>query len=197
MILTLPFLAHRQYLHGTTLFDALLPQAPPGSAISLKISRMIESDRIDVGAPRASEIACASFSWHGPAGEMGELAVVPLSASSSPRREPYDEALVTDSVRPDVEGRRVSFERPSPFSFVATLIPLNKVLLRRHSPQGRDGQWLFTRIDVETVPERFVPLTLDYDAALARGALVRSRITAGGRPIGSLYFSWSAKGAGR
>lgn len=191
MILTLPLLADRWYLHGTTLFDALLPEVPLGSAVSLKISRIIESDRVEIAPVSVGCSASAFFSWRGPQGEASELAIMPRSATMSPRREPYDENAITEAARSELGDRRVRFDGPSPFSFIATLIPLNKVLLGAHMRPRGEGGWLFTRIDLTRVPEHFLPLVLDYDGALARGTLARSRISAAGQLVGLLYFSWS------
>lgn len=45
-----PFLEKRQYLHGTTLFDAMVQHVPPGASVSFKISRRILSDKLRLDA---------------------------------------------------------------------------------------------------------------------------------------------------
>jgi hypothetical protein len=111
-----------------------------------------------------------------------------LPPSPAPARREFEEARVTDLAQfaPDA----VELERPSPFSFIATVVPLNKALLsRRFSPQ-RPGQWFFSRLDLLRLPEGFIPLALHVAAVLGGGRLVKTVLSIGGVPTGELYFSW-------
>jgi hypothetical protein len=185
MILTLPFLGDRTYLHGTTLFDALLPHCPRDAALSFKISRMIETDRVEVSSIVGNTDAHASITWEG-----GGLEVAPVTPSANLVRQDYDESRVTSAVEFAPDKRSATFASEPPFSFVATLVPLYKTLLSRNQHGDRVGQWLFTRLDITGVPTRFVPLTLTYAGSLGRGSIARSRISADGSELGLVYFSW-------
>jgi len=190
--LTLPFLGQRTYLHGTTLFDVLRSRAPENGALSFKVSRRIESNRVRVEAgPETGgwrERPAASLSWkHG--AQRGFLAVTPLAPADPIERHPYDEALVTRAG--SIAGQEVRLEGPSPFTFVATLVPLYKMLLKAAHPMSPPGQWMFTRLDLERHPDAFRGLSLALDPALVPGStLVRCSIVIGERAVGTLYYSW-------
>lgn len=189
MLLQLPFLEKRAYLHGTTLFDALVQQVPPDAWISFTISRRIDTDRIELKPRAVAEAADASESarlaWR-TAGSSGVIGVIPLPSSPDIARAAYDESLVGEKVI--AEDNAVVFVGPSPFSFVATLIPAFKRLLRSARTPG-SGQWMFTRLDLDRNPDHFLPLRLRLDAVMA-GTLARAGIECCGRRIGTLYFSW-------
>src|SRR5687767_14410462 len=117
--LILPYLGKRDYLHGTTLFDALLPLVPAGAEMSFKFSRMIRSNRVEVSAD--DQPGDASLGWKS-AETTGLIHVRPLDPVTPLERRPYPEPLIGNSVEFD-EGRAI-YAGESPFSFVATLIPL-------------------------------------------------------------------------
>jgi hypothetical protein len=186
----LPFLGQREYLHGTTLFDLLLERVPSHPSVTFKIASIIRSDRIRVrsasGASGASKPA-ASLKWATP-GREGLLEVFPLPAGSMPVRVPYDEELITKRARIDSSG--VHFEGPAPFSFIATLVPLFKELLRVRKLAGSAGQWMFTRLDMDDVPtDAFFPLLLELDRQ-SSSAMARCAFQAGRKYAGQIYFSW-------
>jgi hypothetical protein len=190
--LTLPFLGQRTYLHGTTLFDALRGRTPENSALSFKVSRRIESNRVRVEAgPETGgwkERPAASLAWK-LGTQRGFLGVAPLPPADPLERHPYDEALVTRVC--SVAGQQVRLQGSSPFSFVATLVPLYKVLLKSVHPMASPGQWMFTRLDLERHPGTFEALSLTLDPAPVPGStLVRCRILIGERSVGTLYYSW-------
>lgn len=188
--LSLPFLGNRSYLHGTTLFDALSRHVPKKARRVFKFSRLITTNRVMVAAleridargdPVSATLAYQTDS------DTGCLGVMPLEPGKDLIRIPYDEGLVTNVAR--FSSRRVELDLPSPFSFVATIVPLNKALLLREVPQEGRGQWLFTRLDVDEVPERAGPIVLVVRDSLG-GRIVRSEVEVGGSRVGELYFSW-------
>lgn len=188
--LTLPFLEQRGYLHGTTLFEALRERVPVEAGLTFKVSRRIESNRVRVervadsvgrGAPFA-----ASLAWK-LRGEHGMFGVVPLPAQPPVERQQYDESAVTRACT--LEGSQVVLTGRSPFSFIATLIPMYKMLLKTAYPMSPPGQWMFTRLDLDRHPAAFEKLSLVFDA-VAGGLLARSRVLIEKRPVGALYYSW-------
>jgi hypothetical protein len=189
VILQLPFLAKRSYLHGTTLFEALAPLVPADARTSFSISRRIESDRIQLlrrstlDKPMMDE--SARLAWR-TVDAGGIIGVSSLPPSREVKRIAYDEPLVADHVT--VEGKSAVLSVGSPFSLVATLIPIFKCLLEPVKTPG-PGQWMFTRLDLERRPGQFTPLRLTLENVLA-GSLARSAVESCGQHIGSLYFSW-------
>jgi hypothetical protein len=190
--LTLPFLEQRNYLHGTTLFEALRTKVPADAELTFKVSHRIESNRVRIEAdpesPGWKARAAASLAWKR-GGDRGSLAVVPMPAQAPIERLPYDESLVARAC--SLSGNQVVLEGDSPFSFVATLIPMYKVLLKAVHPMSRPGQWMFTRLDLDRHPTAFDELSLVLDG-VAGGTLARCRVLVTRRVIGALYYSWAS-----
>jgi hypothetical protein len=187
----LPLLGTRTYLHGTTLFDALMKHVPEAATVSFTISQRIDSDRVAFifhpAEYQQGDGVHAKLAWRRDA-TSGLIAVKPLPSSMSPRRAPYDESLVTRAlVRGD---QSVTLDKATTFSFVTTLIPMFKVLLGNCVDTTKAGQWMFTRLDA-TPPtdELFLPLCLKFKGMIGN-SLARSTIECRGGSIGSLYFSW-------
>lgn len=184
--LTLPFLGRRDYLHGTTLFDALLPLLPPDAEMVFKFSHMIRSNRIAIDPVTGD----ASLSWKSTTGGPGAFHVRPLPAVEPVARRPYPEPLVGD--RAEVAGKSAHYRGESPFSFVSTLVPLHKALLAANVQPAVPGQWVFTRLDLKHRPASFQSIELRL-AGVFQDQLAHSKILVEGEPLGAIYFSWLAK----
>ena len=89
----------------------------------------------------------------------------------------------------EITSSSVTLRSAVGMSFVSTLIPMFKTLLRDAPAQPMAGQWMFTRLDVGYPAQDFTPLTLRRDA-LIPGKLARALIEVGERKVGELYFSW-------
>jgi hypothetical protein len=187
--LELPFLEQRTYLHGTTLFDAMMPFVPEGAAVSFKIPKRIDSDRVRLQAADAAGEASASLVWTR-GGESNALVAIAQPASSRPRRERYDEAQV--EARAVVQTNSAVLSEAPPYGLVQVLIPLFKALLKRGAVTTTPGQWMFTRLDLSAQPRTFVPLELELSGAVLN-TLARARVRSAGNEIGMLYFSWVRK----
>jgi hypothetical protein len=185
--LILPFLGSRDYLHGTTLFDALLPFAPADAAITCKFSHLICSNSVAVGAEEGG----ASFSWKSAAEGPGALHVRALEMASPLERRPYPESLVSEAL---VHGEKsVRYESAAaPFSFVSTLIPMHKALLSAHTKQDVPGQWLFARLDLSRRLTSFERIELRLAGVFQQKA-AHSSIFVNDQPAGAIYFSWWPK----
>jgi hypothetical protein len=188
--LVLPFLEQRTYLHGTTLFEAMRAEVPSTAALSFKVSRRIDSNRVRIETTSEGDGStphpAASISWALGA-RRGSLAVTPLPRQDPIRRESYDESLVARIAV--VHGHEAALSGVAPFGFVATLVPLFKVLLKSTCQPREAGQWMFIRMDLERHPDSLDGLRLVLDA-FAGGKLARSRIFTSGRQTGTLYYSW-------
>jgi hypothetical protein len=190
--LALTFLGSRRYLQGTTLFDALLPYVPPDARIVFRIPRPIYSDRVEVLArpsppPATAEEFAATLTWEN-AAARGELVVRALPPSQPRRETPYDESRLTALAEfRDGEARLAC---PSPFTFCATVVSLNKAMLHRDLPPPGPGRWLFVRLDLAHNPGEALPLAVRRQKVVPGGRLVKSEILAGGATAGDLYFAW-------
>jgi hypothetical protein len=184
--LILPFLGRRDYLHGTTLFDALLPLLPADADMTFKFSRMVRSNCVSVRVDAGD----ATLAWKSATSGAGTLHVRSLDAVEPLERRAYPESMIAEKVVTD--GKSARFEGESPFSFVATLIPLHKVLLAANVQPSAAGQWLFTRLDLARRPASFEQLELRLAGVFA-DKLAHSTIVVGGEAIGAIYFSWLPK----
>ena len=174
-------------MHGTTLFDAMLLHVPKGATISFKIPHRIETDCVrivDAAGMNAREFASLAWTYQG---GRGAIAAIPLPGNPVQQRIEYDEERISSHLQ--MSERSVTLDLNSPFSFVATLIPMFKVLLHENFQPSVPGQWMFTRLDVDYPPDDFRPLRLQLDSIIG-GLLSRSEVYCGARLLGRLYFSW-------
>ena len=189
LILTLPFLGKRTYLHGTTLFEALSETHRRISDFSFKINRLIPSNRVRFHQGQVPEGAKASAQMVFTAsGAQHTLMVVAEPPSETIERSPYDEQAIADLAR--FEGDSATVSGPSPITTIKTMVALNKaLLLRRFSPDA-PGQWFFTRIDGDFYPDAFSEMTITCRNSLSPSAMP-SEVSADGKKLGRLIFSWA------
>jgi hypothetical protein len=102
-------------------------------------------------------------------------------------RRPYDESLVTRSLAVGTE--EVNLIGDPPFTLVATLVPMFKVLLKDVHRSGDRGQWMFTRLDLDAYPSSQTALALHLDRVLG-GTLAKAHVLVGGKAYGAIYYSW-------
>ena len=183
-----PLLGSRTYLHGTTLFDAMLEYAPAGAELGFRIPHRIDSDRVRLvkQASKLVDRSRASLVWT-LGDDAGSVVAESLDASDVPARMDYPENRVIEGL--EITSSSVILRSAMGMSFVSTLIPMFKTLLRDAPVQPMAGQWMFTRLDVGYPAQDFTPLTLRRDA-LVPGKLARASIEVGERKAGEIYFSW-------
>ena len=183
-----PLLGSRTYLHGTTLFDAMLAHVPECADLCFRIPHRIDTDRVRLcaGGTATPDRSRASLAWTRE-GACGVIIAEPLPASEMPGRVPYPEHLVADVL--DGSPQAVTLQTGVGMSLVSSLIPMFKALLRSAPAHTAPGQWMFTRLDISYPPREFTPLMLRSDAFVA-GRLARAVIESRGDGIGHIYFSW-------
>ena len=188
--LTLCFLGQRDYLHGTTLFDALRPWYENRTHIQFKLGRLMKTDRVQVellpGGGGTEVNYSATLRW-GEVGTEHRIGVMPLESSPSPERVPFDEESIVR--RAQFEDRSVTVTDPQGESLIRMMVALNKALLFRILTPPLPGQWLFTRLELETAPISFQQVSLRFRSNVGVAA-VTSSIEVDGRNLGTLMFSW-------
>jgi len=188
--LTLCFLGQRDYLQGTTLFDALRPWYENGTHIQFKLAQLMKTDRVQVelspSAGRQEGNYSATLRW-GEVGTEHRIGLIPLEPSPSPERVPFDEESIVR--RAQFDDRSVALADHQGESLIRTIVALNKVLLFRIHTPPLPGQWLFTRLELETAPPSFQQVSLRFRSN-AGVAAVTSSIEVDGRNLGTLMFSW-------
>lgn len=187
----LPFLGTRNYLQGTTLFSALWKHVPGGNAqFSFKASRFIRSDVIKVEIcdepVQPSESWDATLKWKN-AGRSGVIAAIALSPTGAPTREEYAEESVIGLAEFSKAGAKL--DAPSPFNFVSTIVSLNKAFLLRYEYEDPTAQWIFTRLDMGSIPGSTAGLVIDAFVFGPGRKTCRSSIDYKGEKLGHLYFA--------
>lgn len=192
-MLTLPYLGQREYLHGTTLYDALRDRLRGGENIRFKLARMIRSDRVRVEqpglAPGDPSVCAATLTWSA-SGDERRLDIVPAEPSRSPRREPFDEEAIVSRARFERRCAMLNDQRQE--SFVRSAVALNKALLFRLLTPPLPGQWLFTRLELGRDIDRFAEMAVCYRGQVGFSA-VSSAVEVDGHAAGTVMFSWLKK----
>ena len=146
-----------------------------------KFSQMIRTNCVALNpadAPRAD----ATFAWKARDGP-GVIHIAPLPPVSPLERRPYPEPLVAGQV--EVEAKRARYSAESPFSFVATLIPLHKTLLaHNHVAEGPASG--FSRGWISGAVASFRRIELELSGVF--GSLARSSIRVEDEPLGLHLF---------
>lgn len=189
-ILTLCFLGQRDYLQGTTLFDALEPWYAGGSDIRFKLGRMMKTDRVGVEEVSGSAFDVSKYAatllWRAASGER-QLGVVGLAPSANPQRMPFDEEAITG--RAQWEAQQVTLVGQQGESLVRSVVALNKALLFKVFSPPLPGQWLFTRLELRRPVPVFDHLRLTYKSNVGLAA-VSTAIEVDQARAGSVMFSW-------
>jgi len=183
----LPFLGERNYLQGTTLFDAITDFIPRETAVDYRISGVFRTDRILVTADKyQGETGALLVTGSGT--NKQKLFVSPLESSDKPERILFDETPVQNQMC--IEGDSVSITHEAEHSFATTIVSLNKWFLKGILPIEGTGQWMFTRLTAKYIPDEYSNIVLKKKAVFSNGALVCSEVIVLGELIGDLYFSW-------
>jgi hypothetical protein len=188
----LPFLGTREYLQGTTLFEALEDHIEDGAAVTLRIGRIIESNRISVerGTQQSAVNYDALLSWL-PKDCAGNDEIT-FGISALPRSEPitrddFDEASLW--ARSSFLDNSVEYPWDDRMHWIKVAVSLNKAMLTRKFEPGISGQWLFVRLDLATrvTPKESLIIRFRNNVGLAA---VASDIAVDGIDVGKLQFSW-------
>jgi len=185
--LDLPFKGTRDYLHGTDMFDALLRITEAKGPVVLVLRRTMRHPVDAVPIPRGVAPSAHSAEFHYTwAGSDRTIVVREDPGRIVTRRVPYDEEAITAGAA--VCGTSLSSSISGSYSFIEYVVTLNKLLLSRWAPGMTASKWLFTRIELDIVPES--PKRLDLNVTASIGCrIAKTAIRADGRLLGHIYFS--------
>jgi hypothetical protein len=99
-------------------------------------------------------------------------------------RYEYNEDSITEDAF--IQKNCAILERKSSYSFIEHLVALTKFLHLNLFP--KKGKWYFARLQLERVPNNFIPLKVCLNQNLG-SKLTVSNIYIGETPIGKIYFS--------
>lgn len=190
-VIEVPYLGQRDYVHGTTLFNCILPYMSGGRNVSLKIGRLIRQTRLrleDISAAKsAGEPYCCTCHWR-EGDTLHGIGVAEAGEAEHPTRSSYDEEGIAALARFD--ARTASITRPSDHPFIELVVAVNKKLLQRALGEG--VPLLFTRLDLTEVPASAYPLTLTFERDIGMRHFASS-VSVAGRTVGQIYFSRRAQ----
>lgn len=113
------------------------------------------------------------------------IALRPLAFEGPGKRGDYDEESLIASCR--WQGETICLTRHSPFTFIETVVSMNKHMHQRLFPDAA-GKWIFTRVDLDAGCAEREHLELHFRHNM-NYRLTRSEILANGQKLGDLYFS--------
>jgi hypothetical protein len=180
-----PLREKRSYLHSTNLFDFLVASTGADSRLSLSFRRKIEHE---VQALPAAEVADVESFPARFSGERGDARVDMVFAERQPltplrRREPYNEAAVTEGCR--IDGLTIHSDASNGATPIERIVALNKWLIAQTT--APDKILIFSKISLATVPRVDAALTVRLKSRLGL-TLFRSTIAADGAHVGEIVF---------
>jgi hypothetical protein len=104
---------------------------------------------------------------------------------STGTRTDYDEQSLIDLCH--LENDTVNLNQPSPFTFIESLVSMNKYLHQQLFKEVT-GKWLFTRIDLNTLCDNRTNLSLQFKHNM-NFRLTKSDVLVDKHKVGELYFS--------
>lgn len=107
------------------------------------------------------------------------------SGQSRNKRIPYDENRIHELCR--IEDTSISIPITSPFSFIETVVSMNKRLMWKLFPEA-NGQWVLTKIHLDNRFEEQKGFTVQLVHNMEL-RLVKSRILYAEEQIGHIFFS--------
>jgi len=185
--LDLPFKGARDYLHGTDMFDALLGLTGARGPVVLVMRRLMQRPVSAVSIPPGGDPSAYPAEFHYSSVESDRTVVLREDPSREvTRRIAYDEERVTAPAV--ISGTSLSCRLSETYSFIEQVVALNKLLLNRSAVGADSPKWLFTRIELDTVPE--TPEVLDLKLAASIGSrITKTAIRTDGGLVGHIYFS--------
>jgi hypothetical protein len=189
--LDVPFKGTRDYLTGADLFDALLDVTGAKGSVVLVMRRLMQTPVSTVPIPPSVDPSTYPAEFHYTS--AGSDCTVVLREDPSrkvTRRIPYDEERVTAPAV--ISGTCLSCPLSETYSFIEQVVALNKLLLNRSAVGADSPKWLFTRIELDTVPE--TPQVLDLKLVATIGSrITKTAIRTDGGLVGHIYFSRASR----
>jgi hypothetical protein len=183
----------RNYIHGTDMFNEMLNISDTSeiSDVNFSVHDFVDIaacdlydtyDKKDLNILDGIKARC-QFNING---KIKWTALIPDdSITKSSSRYEYDESRITSLCK--LDGEVIELSRVSPFSFIESVVAMNKQLLESLFPDA-NGKWVFTRIDLEKFSTATTGLSLQFKHNM-KFRLTKSDILVDGEKLGELYFS--------
>ena len=189
------FKGERDYVHGTDLFNQCLKLVLPAETFDLKFTfhGFIVNPRCEIRV--FSEKPSTTKSKF-----RGEFRVYNqkywiqvherVDEGFTAAREPYNENRVVGNCV--ISATSIELHHPSPFSFIETVVAMNKHMLNACEAPRQHQKWFFTGIELDHFSEVNSDIRLQLVHNL-QNKLVKSSIEVFGERIGMIYFSMVEK----
>lgn len=184
-----PFKGQRTYIQGPDLVDLALSSFRANDIKRAKLSshRFICTNSVQVTlfdkafsfeAPFRGTVTTSAQEFWISISEDGQT-------SNQPSPIEFNESLLTDASK--IDGKSIHYSGASPFSFIETIVSLKKSLLQHEIPVC-DAKWIFTSVDLKSIPEIYDQITINIDHNF-QNKLVKSSIFVEKLNIGNMFFS--------
>lgn len=183
--LDIPYRGARQYLHSTTLFDALVAMVDPdpAGALALNIYKVI-TEPVGVASFDGDRAAVSGvFSYVDRAGQSVSLGLYPAPGSPPPGRVPCNEDAIIAGA--EILDGRASARAGDPGTLVETIVALNKALVGERMA-GRLKP-MFSTLDLARLPALPAKVELRIDRQLGIKLFV-STVSVDDAPLGRVTF---------
>ncbi|RME60792.1 hypothetical protein D6779_01470 [Candidatus Parcubacteria bacterium] len=192
--ITFRFKGEREYIQGPDIYNAMVkgPRNADLTDIRFSVHEFVKVSTCKIFSSTSKEEidklghfeARCQYCHNGLPVWLG-LRTDPDTASGEKVREPYQEERVTSLCRIEVD--EITLDGMSPFSFIETIVAMNKHHLQTLFP-GAPGKWVFTRIDLIHGCNKKEGLKLVFRHNVGF-RLTKSDVVVDGVKIGDIYFS--------
>lgn len=181
MILRLPFLDDRHYLHGTTLLEAVLEHAGNPHNFSFKIKKTILSNRIELSQEDTEYAATLFF----PGQKIFIKEVAPLLPIE---RERFNETSLARTVKKD--GSLFVMPCGTPSSLRSMVLAFKHILLAHYALPSRPGRWVFVGLDADHfLLSEFHQIF--FEKILCHSGMACCTVGFDAKSAATLYFAWA------
>lgn len=183
----LPFKGHRDYVHGTSLFDSVVSVARTrrvaSGRVDLAFHRMLRNPLCVIEARASVRDDAAVARIESERGECINLAINPSTESGEVSRVPYDEEQICEPSVLSAKG--ISLTEADHDSAIEVAVALCKRMHQRLLDDER--KWMFARYQ-GLFP---IPAKLEYQLCLQNNfgtKLTRTELRIGGQQWAQIFF---------
>jgi hypothetical protein len=187
------FKGNRKYIHGTDMFNKMTDFGHlPSHLHNIRFiaHKVVHSPLCNVyltdKKEELNEIADICVRCQFDIDQSTHWMALTQATSAIPeQRYAYDEDQIVSLC--SLKDSAITLTAPSAYSFIENIVAMNKHLHQHLFPEA-DGNWFFTRIDLDSGCEERAHLELHFRHNM-NYRLTRSDILANGQKLGDLYFS--------
>ena len=184
------FKGSRKYVHGTDVYNSLLEYLKNDISISKKFDLSFHGvikNNVEISNKNTNnklKFACKYFDKNN---NRHVLYGIEYKKQIECRYDFLEENIFNVS-RLNVKLKNIILDVSTGYSFIENVVALNKHLLSNLFPDVT-GQWLFTRIQIKSIPIRIVDSLEVHFKSNFNFQLIKSEVVVNSKPVGFIYFS--------